>query len=66
MPTVPRLAQLKDRTARHHLTPVIEERLEHLLKVQSTWLAIDQRHHIHAKAVLQLGVLVEVVQYNLG
>jgi hypothetical protein len=29
-------------------------------------LAVDQRHHVHAEGVLQLGLLVQVVEHHLG
>jgi hypothetical protein len=35
-------------------------------QVQQARLAIDQRHHVHAEGVLQLGLLVQVVQHHLG
>ena len=51
---------------RHHLAPVGEEALEHLLQVQQARLAVDQRHHVHAEGVLQLRLLVQVVEDDLG
>ena len=43
-----------------------EERFEHLLEVEQAWLAIDQRHHVHAEGVLELRLLVQVVEHDLG
>ena len=43
-----------------------QEAFEHLLQVQQARLAIDQRHHVHAEGVLQLRLLVQVVEDDLG
>jgi hypothetical protein len=40
--------------------------LQHVFQVEQSRPAIDQRHHVHAEGVLQLGLLVEVVQHHLG
>ena len=62
----PRLAQLIHRAPGHHLTPVGEEGGQHVLEVEQAWLAVDQGHHVDTEAVLQLGVLVQIVQHHLG
>ncbi len=36
------------------------------LQVQQARLAVDQRHHVHAEGVLQLGLLVQVVEDDLA
>ncbi len=40
--------------------------LQQLLQVAQARLAVDQRHHVHAEGVLQLRLLVQVVQHDLG
>ena len=66
VPPVTRLVQLVDGTPRHHLAPVRQEGFQHLLQVQQPGLAIDQRHHVDAEAVLQLRELEQVVEHHLG
>jgi hypothetical protein len=61
-----RLAQFEDGAAGHHLAAVLQEDLQQLLQVAQLGLAVDQRHHVHAEGVLQLGLLVQVVQHHLG
>ncbi len=58
----PRLAQVVERAPRHHLAPVREERLQHLLQIQEARLPVEQRHHVDAEGVLELGLLEQVVQ----
>ena len=60
-----RLAQVVHGAARNHFAAVLQEAHQHLLQVQQLRLAVDQRHHVHAEGVLQLGLLVQVVQHNL-
>src|SRR6266480_4308199 len=45
---------------------MLQKKLEKLPQVQNTWLAVDQRHHVHAEAVLQLGQLEQIVEDDLG
>ena len=66
MPALARLAQLEARAAHDDLAPVLEEVLEELLEIEQARLAVDQRDHVHAEAVLQLRQLVEVVEDDLG
>ena len=66
VPPVTRLVQLVDRAPRHHLAPVRQEGFQHLLQVQQPGLAVDQRHHVDAEAVLQLRELEQVVEHHLG
>ena len=61
-----RLAQVVGRPPGHHLAPVREEGGEHLPQVEQLRLAVEQRDHVDAEAVLQLGLLVEVVKDDLG
>ncbi|MNI21319.1 hypothetical protein D3C73_748370 [compost metagenome] len=60
------LAQLEHRAARDHFAAMLQEVIDHLLQVEQAGLAIDQRHQVHPEGVLQLRVLVQVVQHNLG
>ena len=66
MPALARLAQVEHRAARHHLAAMGDERLQHRLQVEQLRLAVNQRDHVHAEAVLQLRMLVQVVQHDLG
>ena len=61
-----RLAQLEDRAPRDHLAAMAHEGFEHVLEVEQARTAIDQRDHVDAEHRLHLGLLVEVVQHNLG
>ena len=60
------LAQLEPRAAHDDFAAVLQEVLEELLEVEQPRLAVDQRHHVHAEAVLQLRQLVQVVEDDLG
>ena len=66
MAAVARLLQLEDGAAGDDLAAVLEEAHQHLLEVEQARLAVDQRHHVHAEAVLQLGVLEQLVEHHLG
>ena len=44
------------------LAPVPQEELEELLEIEKARLAVDQRDHVHAEAVLQLRQLEQVVE----
>ena len=61
-----RLAQFEHRAPRHHLAAVRQEALQRHLEIQQARLAVDQRHHVHAEGVLQLGLLVQVVEDDLA
>jgi hypothetical protein len=58
-------AQFEARATHDHFAPVDEEVLEELLQVENARLAVDQRHHVHAEAVLQLRELEQVVEDDL-
>ena len=66
MAALARLAQFEHGTARHHLAAVLQKLVEHLPKIEQARLAIDQRHHVHAEGVLQLGLLVQIVEHHFG
>ena len=66
MAAVAGLAQLEYRTSCDHLAPVREEAIKHLLQIQQSWLTIHQRNHVHAEGVLQLRLLVQIVQHDIG
>ena len=59
---VARLAELEPRAAHDDLAPVLQEVFEKLLEIEQARLIVDQRHHVHAEAVLQLRQLVQVVE----
>ena len=59
-----RLAQFKNGTPCNDFTPMREEAIEHLLQVQEARLTVDQRHHVHAEGILQLGLLVQAIEHD--
>ena len=61
-----RLAKFEDRAPRDHFATMPHERFEHVLEVQHARTAIDQRDHVDAEHRLHLGLLVEVVQHDIG
>ena len=66
MAALARLAQIEYRTACHHFAAVVQKDFDQVLQVAELGLAIDQGHHVHAKGVLQLRLLVQIVQHHLG
>ncbi len=48
------------------LVPVVDEVLEQLLQVHDLGGAVGERQHDHAEGGLHLGVLVELVQHDVG
>ena len=66
MATLTGFAQVEDGAACHHLAAVRQEDGQQVFQVAQTRLAVDQRHHVHAEGVLQLGLFVEVIQHHLG
>ena len=40
--------------------------VQHIQKIHYPWHVIHQRQHDHAEGILQLGVLVQLVQKNIG
>ena len=62
---VARLAQVEPGPADDDFPPVREEVLEELLDVEQPRLAVDERDHVHAEAVLQLRELEQVVLDDL-
>src|SRR5690606_15994871 len=61
-----RLAQLEHGTTGDHFAPVRQEVVDHLLEIEQTRLAVDQRHQIDAEGILKLRVLEKVVEHDLG
>ena len=66
MAAVARLAQFKHRAARDDLTSVLQKDADQRFQIAQAGLAVDQRHHVHAKSVLQLRLLVQVVEHHFG
>ena len=66
MAALARLAQVEHRAARHHFAAVLQEDFNQVFQVAQLGLAVDQRHHVHAKRVLQLRLFVQVVQHHFG
>ena len=60
-----RLAQFINSAACNHITAVADKGFQALLQVQQLGTAIDNRHHVDAEDILQLGMLVEIIQHNL-
>ena len=60
------LAQLEQGPAGHHIAAVAQEVFQELLEVQGARLAVHQGDHVDAEDRLQLAVLEEVVQHDLG
>ena len=65
MAAVSGFAQLKHRAARHHFAAVVQKDFNQVFQVAQLGLPIDQGHHVHAKGVLQLGLLVQVIENDL-
>ena len=61
-----RLAQVEDGAACHHFAAMTQEGFQQLFQVEQSWLGIHQRHHVDAEHGLHRGVLVEVVDHDLG
>ena len=60
------LTQPVRRTTADDLDLVLDVVADELGQVQRARHAVDQRQHVRAERLLQLGVLVEVVQHDLG
>ena len=61
-----RLTQREYCAARHHFAAVGNKYLYQVLQVAQFRLAVDQRHHVDAESVLQLGLFEEVIQNHFG
>ena len=66
MAPVARLAQRKHGAAGHHFAAVFQKHLNQDFQVAQLGLAVNQGHHVDAKGVLQLRLLVQVVEHHLG
>ncbi len=62
MRTGTRLAQFELGAARNDFATVQNELLQEVFQIEQTRTHVHQRNHVHAEAVLQLRVLIEVVQ----
>ena len=60
------LAQREHSAARDDFAAMFQEYLDQVFQVAQLGLAVDQRHHVDAEGVLQLGLLVQVVQHHFG
>ena len=60
------LAQIEHGAPCHHFAAVLQEYFQQVFEVAQLGLAVDQRDHVHAKAVLQLRLLVQVVEHHFG
>src|SRR6185437_15719771 len=61
-----RLAQLEGRAPADHVHPVVEKALDGLDQAHLARLAVGHRQQDHAEAGLQVGVLVQLVEDQLG
>ena len=61
-----RAAQFVHGAPRDHLAAVREKAVEQFAQIQRARAAIDQRHHVHAESVLQLGLLEQLVEHHVG
>ena len=59
------LAQVEHGASGDYLAAVLQKDLDQVFQVAQLGLAVDQRHHVHAEGVLQLGLLVQVVEHHL-
>ena len=66
MALISRPLQQEHGATNHHLTAMLQKRLNQFLKIQYFRLAIDQAHHIDAEHRLELGLCVEIIQYDLA
>ena len=65
MAAITGFAQLEYSAAGHDFAAMVNKRRNHLFQIQRAWLAINQGHHVHAKGILELGVLKQVIEHNL-
>ena len=66
MGTISCLAQLEQSSPGHDLTAMSQEALDDCFQIQQSRLTVDQRDHVDAEDRFERGVLVQVVQDNLG
>ena len=45
---------------------MIDERIEDFKQIQTEWATIENRHHIHTENGLELGLLVKIIQNDIG
>src|SRR3989339_616888 len=60
------LAELKDGPAMYDFLPVPDKLYQHVLEVKELRLTTDNSKHDHPKGDLHLGMLVKLVEHNLG
>ena len=60
------LAQIVGGAPRHDFFAMIEEGFERLFEIQQLGLAVDDGEHIDAEGILQRGVLVKLIDDDLG
>src|SRR5262245_14816312 len=61
-----RLAQVVSGAPRHHFFTVIQESFEGLFEVEHPGTAVGNGEHVHAERFLQRGVLIELIENNVG
>jgi hypothetical protein len=60
------LVQIEPGAPQNHLAPVLEEILQNLLHVEEHRPVADHGHHVHAERGLELGILVQGVDDDVG
>ena len=60
------LCKLEFRATGDDLLLMVEVEVEHLLQVQYLRLAVYECEHYHTEGILKLGMLVELIQHDLG
>ena len=60
------LLQTEARTTHNHVNLVLHPQAQERVNGQGTWYVVHQRQHVRREVFLQLRVLVQVVQHDLG
>src|SRR5262245_22634292 len=61
-----RLAQVVGGTPRHHFFTVIQESFKRFFEIEYPWAAVGNGEHVHAERFLQCGVLIELIEDDVG
>src|SRR5499426_1504189 len=66
METLFRLTQVVGGAPRHHFFTVIQESFERFFEIEYPWVAIRNGEHVYAERFLQCGVLIELIEDDVG
>src|SRR5262245_58391407 len=61
-----RLAQVVGGAPRHHFFTVIQESFKRLFEIEYPWAAVGNGEHVDAERFLQRGVLIELIENDVG